>query len=36
VSFLAKRIQEGKKLGYRRIIGPEQVKTLLEALRVLK
>jgi DNA repair protein RadA/Sms len=36
VSFLAKRIQEGKKLGYRRIIGPEQVKTLLEALRALK
>lgn len=33
VSFLAKRIQEGKKLGYSRIIGPEQVKTLREALR---
>jgi len=36
VSFLKKRIVEAKKLGYSKIIGPEQAKTLLEALRALK
>jgi len=36
VSFLDKRIKEAKKLGYSRVIGPDQVKTLLEAIRVLK
>jgi len=36
VSFLKKRITEAKKLGYSRVIGPDQAKTLLEAIRVLK
>jgi len=36
VSFLDKRIREAKKLGYSRVIGPNQTKTLLEAIRVLK
>ncbi len=36
VSFLDKRIREAKKLGYGRVIGPNQTKTLLEAIRVLK
>ena len=36
VSFLDKRIREAKKLGYSRVIGPDQAKTLLEAIRVLK
>jgi DNA repair protein RadA/Sms len=36
VSFLDKREKEAKKLGYSRVIGPGQVKTLLEAIRMLK
>jgi DNA repair protein RadA/Sms len=36
VSFLKKRIVEAKKLGYSKIISPEQTKTLLEALRALR
>lgn len=36
VSFLDKRVKEAKKLGYSRVIGPGQIKTLLEAIRVLK
>jgi DNA repair protein RadA/Sms len=36
VSFLDKRVKEAKKLGYSRVIGPGQVKTLGEALRWLK
>ena len=36
VSFLDKRIREAKKLGYSRVIGPNQTKTLLEAIRALK
>jgi DNA repair protein RadA/Sms len=36
VSFLSKRVEEAKKLGYSKIIGPEQAKNLLEAIRELK
>jgi len=36
VGFIEKRIREAKKLGYSRIIGPGQVKTVLEAVRLLK
>jgi len=36
VSFLEKRVEEAKKLGYSKVIGPEQVKNLLEAIRGLK
>ena len=36
ISFLEKRIKEAKKLGYSRVIGPQQVKTLPEALKLLK
>jgi len=36
VSWLKKRVVEAKKLGYSRVIGPDQVKTLVEAIKVLK
>ena len=35
VSFSEKRVKEAKKLGYSRVIGPEKVKTVLEAVREL-
>jgi len=36
VGFIEKRVREAKKLGYSRVIGPEQVKTVLQAVRLLK
>ena len=36
VGFIEKRIREAKKLGYSRIIGPGQMKTVLEAVKLLK
>jgi len=36
VGFIEKRVKEAKKLGYSRVIGPEQVKTVLQAVKLLK
>jgi DNA repair protein RadA/Sms len=35
VSHLEKRVKEAKKMGYSQVIGPEQVRTVLEAVRKL-
>jgi len=36
VGFIEKRVREAKKLGYSRVIGPEQVKTVLQAVKLLR
>ncbi|MFH2061659.1 MAG: magnesium chelatase domain-containing protein, partial [Candidatus Beckwithbacteria bacterium] len=35
VSFSEKRVREAKKLGYSRVMGPENIKTVVEAMREL-